>query len=578
MCGISGIIIKNNDYLSKICDYSNNLLKFLINRGPDQQDIYIKNNISLIHNRLSIIDLDERSKQPFTFKNLVMIFNGEIYNYIELKELLIENYNAEFISNSDTEVLIQLFYYYGLNKTLELLNGIFAISLYNIDTHEITIIRDRIGIKYCYYYEDENIFIYASNPAAIAKTLYNIDNIKFNINIESLFSYLSSGICLSNKSLFENINGINNGTYISINCNNHSKITKKWWYPNLNRSNEDLENIIENAVTIQERGDVNKNILFSGGIDSSIISYYSKECNFLSIPLGEEQHAKNIINNMNKNNLHLISNDFLNENLNYFIDEQRKIINFTGIPIKASYIMNISGLYINKHLKKDKILLTGIGGNELFYGHRRMKLNENGFKNHVRDLYLFLSQIKPLDNKYKSIFLDYKKDFAEKLKLSIDIPENLTNDNIPRWLEFKTFLLNDLLINADSIYMYYSIEARVPLLDHNIFEVSLSKNPKEFFYDSDKMTKNPTWNEYTRNSKKQLKDILLNKFDNNTVFKEKYSYDVERHKLHPLYIELCDSFFKRDIISWNGAITKYNSHLIGNIELWLQEFENIIII
>ena len=207
--------------------------------------------------------------------------------------------------------------------------------------------------------------------------------------------------------------------------------------------------------------------------------------------------------------------------------------------------MNMTGLYLNQHEKKSKVLLTGIGGNELFYGHRRIKFNSKGFKNHVRDLYVFLSQIKPLDNKYKEQFLNFKKNLTTNLYKNINIPEDLKDCNIPRWLEIQTFLLNDLLMNADNIYMYYSIEARVPLLDHNIFEIALSKHPKDFFYDFDKLS-NTTWNEYTTKSKKVLKEILLKNMSKEMVFKEKFSYDIERHKIHNLYTELCKKFMMEE--------------------------------
>lgn len=577
MCGISGIIIKNKEKLSKIELYAQRLISYLHNRGPDDNSIYIKDKVALCHNRLSIVDLDSRSKQPFIFKNLVMIFNGEIYNYIELKEYLIENFNATFIGTSDTEILIQLFYYIGIDYTLEKINGIFSIALYDEITSIVSIIRDRIGIKYCYYYEDNNMFIFASNPAAIVKTLHDIDQQKWEINTNSLFSYLSSGICLTKESMFKNIYGIDSGALIEYNLNTNLISINKWWIPNFNRENDNLENYIENSIKIQERGDVEKNILYSGGIDSNILAYYSVECDFLTMNLGEIEYAKDILKNIDKNDrLQIIDSDFLNNNINNFIDEQRKIINFTGIPTKASYIMNLSSLYIKNYQSEKKILLTGIGGNELFYGHRRTKINEKGFKSHLRDLYVFLSQIKPLDNKYKELFNNYKSNFVDNIYDEINIPDNLLKENIPRWLEIKTFLLNDLLLNADAIYMYYSIEARVPLLDHNIFEIVLSKKPQEFFYDLNIIENNPTWNEFTKNSKKPIKDILLKNIDSENIFREKYSYDVERHTLHPMYIDLCNKFLERNIVGWNGNWTKYNSPLIGNLELWFQEFEYLL--
>jgi len=576
MCGISGYIIKNNDFLKYSNKYNECLIKYLHNRGPDQNGTYISENISLNHNRLSINDLDLRSKQPFYFKNLIMIFNGEIYNFNQLKDLLIEKHNSTFIGTSDTEVLIQLFYYKGIDKTLDLLNGIFSIALHNIASNEITLIRDRIGIKYCYYYEDENIFMFASNPGAIAKTLFKVSKINFDLNTQVFFSYLSSGICLSSESMFKNIVGLNPGNYLKINLKSFTYNIKKWYIPNFNRENEDIQKYIKSAIEIQEIGDVSKNILYSGGIDSNILAIYSNKSELITLAVGEEKVAKECANILDKK-LKIINNKFLEKNLNNFIDEQRKIINFSGIPIKASYLMNMTGLYIKEYEKNNKILITGLGGNELFYGHRRIKTENSGFKSHVRDLYLYLLQIKPLDNKYKEHLNIFKTNFADKLKKQIDIPKNLKESNISRWLEFQTFLLNDLLINADNIYMYYSIEARVPLLDHNIFEIALSKEPSEFFYDFDKLG-TATWNEYTTKSKKHFKELLKEVFNDKIIFKEKYSYDIERHKIHPYYLDLCNKFLERKIVGWNGAFTKYNSHLIGNIELWLQEYEYLITI
>ena len=574
MCGISGCIIKNNKYLEHLNKYNQCLIKFLHNRGPDQNGIFVSDNISLNHNRLSINDLDPRSKQPFYFKNLIMIFNGEIYNFLVLKEYLINTYKTTFIGTSDTEILIQLFYYEGIEKTLELINGIFAIALYNTETNDIYIIRDRIGIKYCYVYEDENILMFSSNPGSIAKTLYEVNGKKFNVNEDVMFSYIASGICLASKSMFDNINGINPGSYVKINTKNQISQITKWWEPNLNRERENVLEAIQYSMEIQELGDVGKNILYSGGIDSNILAKYSTNSELITLAVGEEIVAKQCADTLNKK-LKIIEPNYLEQNLSNFISEQRKIINFSGIPIKASYLMNMTGLYLNENEPNNKILLTGNGGNELFYGHRRIKIKNQGFKSHVRDLYLYLSQIKPLDNKYKEPFNIFKTDFANKLYEQIDIPKDLKESNISRWLEIQTFLLNDLLINADNIYMFYSIEARVPLLDHNIFEIALSKKPEDFFYDFENLG-TATWNEYTTKSKKQFKEVLKDHFDDKIVFKEKYSYDIERHKIHPYYVDLCQKFLERKIIGWNGAFTKYNSHLVGNIELWFQEFEYLI--
>lgn len=575
MCGISGIIFKNKN--EKISDYCILLLKYLHNRGTDDKNLYINknNSLGLCHNRLSIVDLSLRSRQPFVFKNLIIIFNGEIYNYKVIKIFLIQKYKCTFLTTSDTEVLIQLFYYEGIDECLKLINGIFAIGLYNTDNEMLYLIRDRIGIKYLYYYFDSEKFIFASNPAAIAKTLYDVENKKWNIDFESLFSYISSGICLSKKTLFENIIGLDTGSYIKFSLVKNNFEIVKWWKPNFKRNDEDLEFYIKKSVELQETGDVTKNILFSGGIDSCILAHYSKESDLLTLDFGELKYAKKFCEISNKN-LKIINSEFLDKQLFVFIDEQRKIINFTGIPVKSSYIMNMSSLFIKNTMKNTKILLCGIGGNELFYGHRRIKFDKSNFNNHLKDLFIFLYQIKPLDNKYKNNFIEFKNNINERIYKEIEVPDDLLSENIPRWLEYKTFLLNDLLINADSIYMFYSIEARVPLLDHNIFEISFSKKPSDFFYNFENVKKNPSWDTYTKNSKKPLKNILSNILSKDFLEKEKYSYDVERHKIHPLYINLCNNFLNRKIIGWNGEWTKYNSHLIGNIEIWMQEFEYLL--
>ena len=332
MCGISGCIIKNKNYLKYMHAYNNKLLKYLHNRGPDQKGTYIFKNVSLNHNRLSINDIDDRSKQPFYFKNLIMIFNGEIYNFIELKDFLIKKYNTTFIGKSDTEVLIQLFYYEGIEKTVKLINGIFAIGLYNSETNEMFIIRDRIGVKYCYYYDDDNIFMFSSNPGSLAKTLNEVNNTKFDINTPVLFSYLASGICLSSESMFKNIKGVDFGYFIKIDVKSFKMEHCKWWTPNLNRENDDLQKSIETSIELQEIGDVGKNILYSGGIDSNVLAKYSKDSNLVTLAVGEENVAKECCNILNKK-LKVIASSFLEKNLSKFISEQRKIINFSGIPI-----------------------------------------------------------------------------------------------------------------------------------------------------------------------------------------------------------------------------------------------------
>jgi len=172
MCGIGGIIFKNmcsneQETLSKL-----EIIKTVQhNRGPDSSGIYYDDTTFLVHNRLSIIDLNPTGAQPMEYGDWIIVFNGEIYNYKELKLSLIDD-GIQFNGASDTEVLLALISSKGISKTLELINGIFAFCAYNKMTKEFHLVRDRMGEKPLFYYIDENETLYfASNPSAIVKAI-----------------------------------------------------------------------------------------------------------------------------------------------------------------------------------------------------------------------------------------------------------------------------------------------------------------------------------------------------------------------------------------------------------------------
>lgn len=582
MCGITGIILKNSNFDIKMIAYTNKLISYQDKRGPDASGNFIYEKIALGHNRLAIQDLDSRSNQPFVYENLVMVFNGEIYNYLELREELSNVYGDKFITNSDTEVLIKLFYRLGVEETLEKINGMFCIGLYDKESEEVYIIRDRIGIKQCYIYEDDNKFIFTSTPASIVKTLNDIENKKFKINKNSLFHYLSGGICSTTETMFEEIKGVNTGSYIKINVKNYDKTIKKWWCLKSKNENENIKNIINEAVKLRNRSDAGGYLLFSGGTDSSVISKFSSNVKLLTLDAGEYEYANNISMELNLNEkLSKLPKNFVRAETNNFVEEQRKIINFIGIPIRASFLMTICGKYIktqnDENIKKNKIVLSGIGGNELFYGHRRMKLDKNGIEDHIKNIYHYLSQIEPLENSYKETFLNFRETLVDNILETIDFPENIPENNIHRWLEIKTFLLNDLLVNSDAIFMYYSLESRVPFLDHNVIECLMNSKPEESFNNYEEIKEGCSWKNYTKNNKKQLRDILKGSISEKNLVHSKYTYELQRHRIGPMYYDLCNKFLERKIIKWNGPWTKFNATLIGNLELWFQEYDFLLL-
>mgnify|MGYP001456536773 FL=1 len=153
MCGINGFNFNDFELIKKMSSLT-------YSRGPDFEGFFNSENYSVAHNRLAIIDPENRSNQPFIFENLILSFNGEIYNYKELKEKLkFKGYSFE--TNSDTEVIAKLFHAFGI-ESFKMLSGIFAISVYDKNLNTIYLIRDHIGVKPLYYYHNNNKFIFSS--------------------------------------------------------------------------------------------------------------------------------------------------------------------------------------------------------------------------------------------------------------------------------------------------------------------------------------------------------------------------------------------------------------------------------
>ncbi len=572
MCGISGIIFKNKELINKeIILYINDLLKI---RGNDANEIYINNNIMLGHNRLSIIDNDIKSNQPFIFNNLVMIFNGEIYNYLELKELLIKNYNSSFNTNSDTEVLIQLFYYLGVDKTLELIEGMYTIILYNNEKNDVFLIRDRLGEKLLYYYEDNNIFIFASNPGSIAKTVNLYFNKIWDINKYTFFYYLSSGMFPTRMCLFEDIFGLKPGYYIKYNINTFEQEYIKYWVFKEN-NNYNYYDLLKKIINNCENTDTNidTKILFSGGIDSGIIAFFENNSQYVTLETDEIEYSKKFLLDLNKQDKqHVISKEYIKNNLEKTINIQKKIIGETGLFTRSSFAVIITGLYLQEYHPNTKCIITGNGGDELFYGYYIMHNDNSKYNNHIEEKFIFNKFISPLDNEYGEYFIDkYMPNFESNIIQELDIPDNLNIDNIPRWIELKTYLLNDLNIDSDIIFMNFLIECRSPFLNHKLVEYCLSNNPDTFFYNYDKST----YNNFINNSKKPLKEILLKKLNKENIFREKYGYGFDDDIYIKYYKNLANNFFERKLIKCDDYTNQYII-LVATLEMWINEFETII--
>ena len=271
MCGIVGIINKNQNevetgLLSKMADT-------IHHRGPDEDGLFIEKNIGFFHKRLSIIDLST-GQQPMTFNNCTIIFNGEIYNYIELRNDLIKK-GHQFKTTSDTEVILHLYVEYGDNSA-NILNGMFAFIIFDKSKNKLFIARDHFGIKPLYWYNDDEKILFGSE----IKALLAYPEIVAECDYENLCEYLTFQFVLGERTMFKNICKIQPGHYMTINIATWKTNEVKYWVPNFKidqyHTEEyfivELQKILEETISQQLRSDVPVGTYLSGGIDSSLVT------------------------------------------------------------------------------------------------------------------------------------------------------------------------------------------------------------------------------------------------------------------------------------------------------------------
>jgi len=275
MCGIVGIVDFVNIAVDQFqLNYMNNLLK---HRGPDCGDIFVDRNVGLAHRRLSIIDLSKEANQPMTYRdsNLWIIFNGEIYNYLELREELIKK-GYQFNTQSDTEVILASFIEWGMD-CFHKFNGMWALAIYNTKNQELLLCRDRFGVKPLYYYQDWQRLIFASEKKAIVLSDYvklEFDYRGIKTAIRSPFQLEASGF-----SEFKNVKNLLPG-HLAILKGNKLEISR--WYKledhldenipaSFNERAEKFKALFTDACKIRLRSEVPLATSLSGGLDSSSV-------------------------------------------------------------------------------------------------------------------------------------------------------------------------------------------------------------------------------------------------------------------------------------------------------------------
>ena len=491
MCGINGFNFSDRELIKK-------MMAFTKNRGPDANGIYSENEVTISHDRLSIIDLSSKANQPMNYKNYIISFNGEIYNYKSLKKEL-EETGENFKTNSDTEVILRLFDKFGV-ESFKKLSGIFAICIWDKLKKKIYLVRDTIGIKPIYYHYNKlkNKFIFSSS---IKSVLLSLDSKE--INERAFIFYSNFGRNDDVETIFKGVFKLLPGELLIFENNGISK--RKLLNIELksdNLGNHQIKKIIEDSIESQLVSDVPIALSLSGGVDSNVV--YSvmrkKLSNFNIYSFYFKDYEKfNEDFNIAKTNANFYKNSFIPIEIghNEFSDNSEKIVDILEEPTgNQCSVLNYS---MSKKIN-EKILITGDGGDETFTGYDRYRsihlinfLRKFNFINFIdpkskyknfnrlfyknaKDLYLSFSEqniYKNLNFYYKNFRLIGKNDLFLNHTKDLKLKNSLNSISL---IDLDLIVPNEYLLRNDKIFMNEGVEVRVPLLDLNIINNLLNIN------------------------------------------------------------------------------------------------------
>lgn len=443
MCAIAGIIGSNKNKISKMIEVQKH-------RGPDEQNYKIfQNNISLGMARLSILDLKSKNLCLYQEKNFILTYNGEIYNFGEIREEL-KKKGIKFFTNCDTEVFLKSFIFWG-KKCFSRFNGMFAAGIYNLKRKKLILVRDIAGEKPLYYYKKNKNFAFASE----AKAFYKNFELTKNLNRKFFNSFQH---CL-NKTLWNEVFSLPPASLMEVDINSLKVKIEKYWVLKkrsikLNTATEELEELIKKSVKIRTQSDVPYGLYFSGGIDSSLISTF-----------------------------HNFKHKFFFDNKKSwkkdFYRDIKKIAWHLDFPVGSLSSFPL-WMLAKKASKKIKVILSGEGADEIFGGYVRympisqefdLKLKFPSYKSYLFKKYFkynnYLDGFAKLTSRDESSF-EYTREMLKPYFEMFDDPINAMG-----YADFD-LIMPSLLQMGDRMSSAFSIENRCPFLDKDIIEFGFS--------------------------------------------------------------------------------------------------------
>jgi asparagine synthase (glutamine-hydrolysing) len=507
MCGIAGAITKSLIDI-KIVE---SIIRSQYLRGPDNSNIQNFDlggfNCILGHNRLSIIDTTQASNQPFwdEMKENVLIFNGEIYNFIELR-LELSSLGYKFHTNGDTEVLLAALKVWG-DLALNKLNGMFAFCYINIKDQTALIARDRFGKKPLYYFSSQTQFLFASTPTELARCLSSTPNFDYLQNGLDYWIYESD----SKNTQYSNIYSLLGGQYIKVELNfskininiipyysleNSIKESPLYLEKDFNRAKNGIKDLFVDSVKLRLQSDVPVAISLSGGLDSASIAAVAKSFspNIQGVTLGNPKFLKSegpVVERLSKY-LDIKINYVNPENKWEIIDAFEKCMEAQDSPLLGlSYLAEFL-VYKKAHDLGFKVMLGGQGGDEVFMGYRKYHYFAfrddvsnfrliNAFSRFIslgmiakRDFnsirLLLPSMLRYLDRNGLNSILKFPSSFQENIGFDIDGREFWMRQVI----DVKRISIPIQLKSEDRNSMANSIETRAPFLDYRLVESGIS--------------------------------------------------------------------------------------------------------
>ena len=609
MSGICGII-KFNNQETEVSSIQQ-MMDRMKYRGPDDEGVFIDKNVGMGVVRLNVSDSTTAVHQPMQDEagRYTIVFDGEIYNYVELREEL-KKEGVHFNTNSDIEVLLKAYIHYG-ESCFDKLNGMFAFAIYDRETKNIIAVRDRFGIKPFYYYADDYVFIFASEISPILK-IYGQKN---EPNEQMIFDYLVfNRTDHTEDTFFKSIKKLQHSHFILIKNNKYE--IKKWYDLKKHIKNEikvtttEYSQLLIDAVKLRLKSNIPVGICLSGGLDSSSITSIissvlgNNQINTFSVVynLGDKGYESNFIN-LYKNklpNMHftMLTDANLLQDLNEYIRLHAEPIPSTGSYAQYN-VMKLAKKYAT-------VTLSGqgadeqLGGYHYFFGfYLKDLLKSLNLKKFARECFAYYKVHKSFYGLKTFIYFLLPKKF--KTEVRVKEKKYLSKDFIRKSSGWTTSTIVEDLYSSESLKeallnhfeykmehllkwddrnaMGFSLESRTPFLDHRLVEYTLSLDASSIIE-----------NGYTKSIlRKSLKNILPEEI---RLRKDKIGFGTPQdewfrtEKFQNVIREIIksDTFRNRNIIDVKSAMQLYNKHLNRKIdaskeiwkwihlELWFREF------